>query len=78
MTGEGGGRKTDGSARRSTLNARRLASTRTDLTVSEPGSGRASRRPFVEPELAKHEPLTRITLVSEFGGGGGGQGTFFG
>jgi hypothetical protein len=39
---------------------------------------RTRRRPFVEPALVRHEALTRLTLVSDFGGGGGGQGTFFG
>jgi hypothetical protein len=37
----------------------------------------AGRRAFVEPELVRHEKLTRLTLVSDFGGGGGGGGTFF-
>lgn len=36
------------------------------------------RRAFVEPELVRHEKLTRLTLVSDFGGGGGGGGSFFG
>jgi hypothetical protein len=38
------------------------------------------RRPFVEPALVRHESLTRVTLVSDFGGGGSGSGsggTFF-
>jgi hypothetical protein len=37
-------------------------------------------RPFVTPRLTRHEPLTRITLVSgnDFGGSGGSGGTFFG
>jgi hypothetical protein len=37
----------------------------------------SSRRAFVEPELVRHASLTRLTLVSDFGGGGGGGGTFF-
>jgi hypothetical protein len=40
----------------------------------------AGRRPFVVPRLTRHEPLTRITLVSgnDFPGSGGAGGTFFG
>lgn len=38
------------------------------------------RAPFVPPRLTRHEPLTRITLVSgnDFPGSGGAGGTFFG
>jgi hypothetical protein len=43
------------------------------------GTGRAARA-FVPPRLTRHEPLTRITLVSgnDFPGSGGAGGTFFG
>jgi hypothetical protein len=43
-------------------------------------SARSERRAFVIPQLTRHEPLTRITLVSgtDFGGSGGSGGTFFG
>jgi hypothetical protein len=40
----------------------------------------AEKREFVAPRLTRHEPLTRITLVSgnDFPGSGGSGGTFFG
>jgi hypothetical protein len=41
------------------------------------GGEELGRRPFVEPELVRHEKLTQLTLVSDFGGGGGGGATFF-
>jgi hypothetical protein len=47
--------------------------------AGEPGAGRPAP-PFVPPRLTRHEPLTRITLVSgnDFPGSGGAGGTFFG
>jgi hypothetical protein len=53
------------------------AKLRADRGIEIPRRG---RRPFVEPALVRHAGLTRITLVSDFGGGGsgtGGGGTFF-
>jgi hypothetical protein len=47
----------------------------------KPGTRAAGKRAFVEPELTKHESLTRITLISGFDGSGSGEGlggTFFG
>jgi hypothetical protein len=46
----------------------------------EAPTARGGSRPFVTPRLTRHEPLTRITLVSgnDFGGSGGSGGTFFG
>lgn len=43
-----------------------------------PLAAEGNKRAFVEPVLVRHETLTRLTLVSDFGGGGGGGGTFFG
>lgn len=41
---------------------------------------RQTRNPFLLPQLTRHEPLTRLTLVSpnDFGGSGDSGGTFFG
>jgi hypothetical protein len=49
-----------------------------DQATPEPAP--PARRPFVPPLLRRHEPLTRITLVSGggFDGGGDAGGTFFG
>ena len=50
-------------------------------TPTAPGAAApGGSRPFVTPRLTRHEPLTRITLVSgnDFGGSGGSGGTFFG
>jgi hypothetical protein len=49
-------------------------------TPTAPGAAPGGSRPFVTPRLTRHEPLTRITLVSgnDFGGSGGSGGTFFG
>jgi hypothetical protein len=47
--------------------------------LGAPGGARGTRA-FVPPRLTRHEPLTRITLVSgnDFPGSGGAGGTFFG
>jgi len=55
---------------------------RTPGSSSTDGTSGTARgtRAFVPPRLTRHEPLTRITLVSgnDFPGSGGAGGTFFG
>lgn len=58
----------------------RPAAAEKGVTESQAPALAVGRRPFVEPRLTRHEPLTRITLVSgnDFPGSGGAGGTFFG
>lgn len=47
--------------------------------ASEFPSDDQARKSFLLPQLTRHEPLTRLTLISpnDFGGSGDSGGTFF-